>query len=76
MGLFDTIYFDEEYTCPNCQGKIDSVQVKAFENMLEDFHVKDCVGHAEEIGILKEELHCDNCSKFTGKSIYIVMNLE
>ena len=74
MGMFDTIYFDEEYTCPNCQGKIDSVQVKAFENMLENFHVKDCVGHAEEAMILKEELFCDNCSKFVGKNVYIVVD--
>jgi len=70
--MFDTIYFDKAYTCPVCQGEIHSVQVKAFENMLEDYHVKDCVGHAEEIKIVKEELFCDNCSKFTGKSVYIV----
>ena len=73
MGMFDTIYFDKVCTCPVCQGKIHSVQVKAFENMLEDYHVKDCVGHAEEIMILKEELFCDNCSKFTGKSVYIIV---
>jgi len=73
MGMFDTVYFDKARTCPLCQGKIYSVQTKAFENMLEDFHVKDCIGHAEEIMILKEELFCDNCSKFTGKSIYIVV---
>ena len=73
MGMFDTVYFDKARTCPLCQGKIYSVQTKAFENMLEDFHVKDCIGHAEEIMILKDELFCDNCSKFTGKSIYIVV---
>lgn len=73
MGMFDTVYFDKARTCPLCQGTIYSVQTKAFENMLEDFHVKDCIGHAEEIMILKEELFCDNCSKFTGKSIYIVV---
>jgi hypothetical protein len=73
MGMFDTVYFDKARTCPLCQGKIYSVQTKAFENMLEDFHMKDCVGHAEEIQILKEELFCDNCSKFTGKGIYIVV---
>ncbi|HUV80408.1 MAG TPA: hypothetical protein VMW40_06265 [Candidatus Bathyarchaeia archaeon] len=73
MGMFDTVYFDKARTCPLCQGKIYSVQTKAFENMLEDFHVKDCIGHAEEIMILKEELFCDSCSKFTGKSIYIVV---
>lgn len=48
MRIFDTVYFDKAYTCPLCQGKIYSVQTKAFENMLEGFHVKDCVGHAED----------------------------
>ena len=74
MGMFDTVYFDKACACPKCQGKIYSVQVKAFENMLEDFHVKDCVGHAEETMILKEELFCDNCSKFVGKNVYIVVD--
>jgi hypothetical protein len=31
MGMFDTIYFEKVYECPECQGKIDSVQVKEFE---------------------------------------------
>ncbi len=53
MGMFDTIYFDKPYICPVCQGEIHSVQVKAFENMLEDYRVKDCVGHAEEINMEK-----------------------
>jgi hypothetical protein len=73
MGMFDTVYFDKTCTCPICQGRIHSVQTKAFENMLEDFHVKDCVGHAEEIMVVKEELFCDNCSKSIGKSVYIVV---
>ncbi|MEA2075217.1 MAG: hypothetical protein U9O85_05730 [Euryarchaeota archaeon] len=73
MGMFDTIYFDKARTCPLCQGRIHSVQTKAFENMLEEFRVKDCIGHAEEMMIVKEELFCDHCSKFTGKSVYIVV---
>jgi tRNA U54 and U55 pseudouridine synthase Pus10 len=67
MGMFDTIYFDKAYTCQKCQGKIYSTQTKAFENLLEGFHVKDCVGHAEEMRIVKEELFCDNCSEFIGQ---------
>ncbi|MDI6811067.1 MAG: hypothetical protein QMD80_05250 [archaeon] len=73
MGMFDTIYFDKAYTCPKCQGKIYSTQTKAFENLLEDYHVRDCVGHAEEMRIVKEELFCDNCSEFIGKNVYIVV---
>ena len=72
MGLFDTIYFDRAYTCPVCQEKIYSVQVKAFENLLEAFHVKDCIGHAEEMRIIKEDLFCSRCREDIGKSIYIV----
>ncbi|MCK4475599.1 MAG: hypothetical protein KAU16_02635 [Methanophagales archaeon] len=74
MGMFDTIYFDKAYTCPKCQKKIDSTQTKAFENLLEVFHVKDCIGHAEEMKIVKEELFCDNCSEFIGKNVYMVVS--
>lgn len=74
MGMFDTIYLDKEYTCPICQGKIESVQVKEFENILEDYHVKDCVSHAEEVRIIKDELFCNHCLKHTGVSIYIIVN--
>jgi len=74
MGMFDTIYFDKAYTCPKCQKRIYSTQTKAFENLLENFHVKDCVGHAEEMRIVKEELFCDNCSEFIGKNVYMVVS--
>ncbi|AEA46558.1 hypothetical protein [Archaeoglobus veneficus] len=72
MGMYDTIYLDRPYTCPVCGEKIRSVQTKAFENMLESFCVGDCVGHAEEIEIVKEELFCSNCSKSV-LSVYIVV---
>ncbi|MEA1906611.1 MAG: hypothetical protein U9N12_06625 [Euryarchaeota archaeon] len=72
MGMFDTVYLDCAYTCPICQKPIHSVQVKTFLNQLETFRTKDCIGHAEEIRIIKEELFCDRCRKDTGKSIYIV----
>ena len=71
--MFDTIYFDKAYTCPKCQKRIYSTQTKAFENLLEGYHVKDCAGHAEEMRIVKEELFCDNCREFIGKSVYIVV---
>ena len=74
MGTFDTIYLDKEYACPMCRGKIDSIQVKEFENILENYHVKDCVSHAEEIRIIKDELFCNCCSKNTSINIYIVVN--
>jgi len=74
MGMFDTIYFNKEYTCPICHNKIKSIQVKEFENILEDYHIKDCVSHAEEMRIIKDELFCENCSKNTGVNIYIVVS--
>ena len=74
MGMFDTIYFGKKYTCPMCYGHIESTQVKEFENLLGDYHIKDCVSHAEEIRIIKDELFCDNCSKHIGINIYIVVN--
>ena len=74
MGMFDTIYFDKEYICPICHNKIKSIQVKEFENLLENYHVKDCISHAEEMRIIKDELFCSNCSKNTGINIYIVVN--
>ena len=72
MGMFDTVCLDRACTCPICQKTIHSVQVKAFENQLETFRTKDCIGHAEEMRIIKEELFCDRCRKDIGKSIYIV----
>ena len=74
MGMFDTIYFDKPNFCPSCKGKIISTQTKAFENFLEDYHVKDCISHAEEIRIVREELFCDNCSKHIGLNVYIAVN--
>lgn len=74
MGMFDTIYFDKKYTCPMCYGNIESTQVKEFENLLEDYRVKDCVSHAEEIRIIKDELFCENCSKHVGINIYVVVS--
>lgn len=73
MGMFDTVYFKKPYDCPGCNGKIDSVQVKDFENMLESYHIGDCVGHAEDVRIIKDELYCDKC-KFIGQNVYIAVD--
>lgn len=74
MGLYNTIYFDKHYLCPLCQKKIDHIQVNDFDNLMENYHVKDCISHAEDIRIIKKELFCDKCLKFTEKNIYIVIN--
>jgi hypothetical protein len=74
MGMFDTIYFEKPYDCPVCNNKIDSVQVKEFENLLESYHIGDCVGHAEDVRIIKDDLFCDKCREFTGQNVYIVVD--
>jgi len=73
MGMFDTIYFEKKYSCPFCGSSIGSTQTKEFDRTLTNFHVKDCISHAEEIRIVKEGLFCNKCSKFTGKNVYIAV---
>lgn len=72
MGMFDTIYFQRPYTCDQCGKEFHSVQTKAFERMLENFRVGDCVGHAEEVRIVTEKLFCLNCRENV-KSVYLVV---
>ena len=73
MGMFDTIYFDQKYTCPLCGKEICDIQTKEFENLLNYYHVKDCISHAEDIEIIKDELFCNTCSKHTGSYVYIIV---
>src|SRR3972149_5304204 len=73
MGMFDTIYFDQKYACPLCGKEICDIQTKEFENLLNYYHVKDCISHAEDIEIIKDELFCNACSKHTGSYVYIIV---
>jgi hypothetical protein len=73
MGMFDTIVFDKAYTCPQCGADIASTQTKAFEQTLSSYHVKDCVSHAEDIRIVKEELFCYKCTHFGGQYVYLAV---
>lgn len=43
MGMFDTIYFDQKYSCPLCGKEIGDIQIKEFENLLNYYHVKDYI---------------------------------
>lgn len=74
MGVYDTIYLDKQYICPMCGRRINSTQVKEFGNILENYRTKDCVSHAEEMRIIKDNLFCSSCAKDTGISVYIVVN--
>ena len=74
MGMFDTIKLDRPHECPICGKSIDSVQTKAFENTLEIYKVGDCISHAEDIRVVKEELFCDSCSTSAGIHVYFAVN--
>lgn len=63
--MLDTIIFDHPIPCPQCGVEIRSDQTKAFERMLDDYRIGDCVAHAEEIRIVGYDLYCDACKAFT-----------
>ena len=73
MGMFDTIIFDRPIPCPKCGAEIRSDQTKAFECTLDDYRIGDCVAHAEEIRIVRDELFCGKCTEFTGAYYYLAV---
>jgi len=73
MGMFDTIHFPHPLTCTACQARITSTQTKAFENILEEYHIGDCIGHAEELRIVREGLYCEKCRVFDRQYVYFVV---
>jgi hypothetical protein len=73
MGMFDTVHFLQPLTCAACQAEITSTQTKAFENILEDYHIGDCIAHAEELRIVREGLFCEKCRVFDGQHVYFVV---
>jgi len=74
MGMFDTIMIDRSYECVKCKNMITSTQTKAFDKTLDEYKTKDCVDHAEDIRIIKEELFCDKCHEFQPDPVYLVVN--
>jgi hypothetical protein len=73
MGMFDTIHFEQPIACVVCQAPILSTQTKAFECLLENFRLGDCIGHAEEIHIVREGLHCDACHAHDQQFVYLAV---
>lgn len=73
MGMFDTIHFERPITCAACQAEIPSTQTKAFECSLDDFRLGDCVGHAEEIRIVREDLYCHACRSYDRQCVYLAV---
>ena len=69
--MFDTIIFDRPIPCAKCGAEIRSDQTKAFECILDEYRIGDCIAHAEEVGsrgcrcIVGDDLYCDACKAFT-----------
>jgi hypothetical protein len=73
MGMFDTIHFEKPIACASCQAEISSIQTKAFDSALDDFRIGDCVGHAEELRIVRESLYCNACRTVDRQWLYLVV---
>lgn len=73
MGMFDTIHFEKPIPCAGCRAEISSTQTKAFDCALDDFRIGDCVGHAEEIRIVRESLYCNACRTLDQQWLYLVV---
>lgn len=73
MGMIDTILFDQPIPCPKCGAEITFDQTKAFECTLDEYRIGDCVAHAEEIRVVRDELFCGQCKKVTEKHTYLVV---
>jgi len=66
-------HFEKASSCPFCSSPINSTQTKAFDCTLSNFHIRNCVAHAEDNRVVKEELFCNKCSKYTGQHVYIAV---
>lgn len=73
MGMFDTIILDPPIPCPKCGAEIRSDQTKAFDCTLDEYRIGDCIAHAEEIRIVRDELFCEQCKAFTGTHYYLAV---
>jgi hypothetical protein len=73
MGMFDTVYFENPIACVVCQAPIISTQTKAFDCTLDNYRVGDCIAHAEETRIVRENLHCDACHTFDQQYVYLAV---
>ncbi len=73
MGMFDTILLDPPIPCPTCGAEIRSGQTKAFDCTLDVYRIGDCIAHAEEIRIVRDELYCEQCRAFTGTYYYLAV---
>ena len=73
MGMFDTIYFEQPIACAVCQAPISSTQTKSFECLMDDFRIGDCIGHAEEIRLVREGLYCEACQAIDQQWVYLAV---
>ena len=73
MGMFDTIEFEAPLPCGHCGKPVSSTQTKEFDSLMNRYRIKDCVSHAEDIRIAKEDLWCEDCKEMTSP-VYLVVN--
>lgn len=73
MGMFDTVHLDKSYICSHCGAEIGEIQTKELGEMLSDYHIRDCVSHAEYIRVIKEDLFCFKCSKSNDRYVYLAI---
>jgi hypothetical protein len=71
MGIHDTVRFDPPRTCRSCGQAIDSVQLSS-DGILEEFELGDCISHAEDLGVMREQLFCRACNG-SGQHVYLVV---
>lgn len=73
MGMFDTVIFQKPIHC-KCGEKIESTQVKLFDNALMKYRVGDIVHIGPFMSILEDTAWCYKCGSRT--KIYIALNYQ
>ena len=62
MGVHDTVHLDRPRACSTCGKNIESVQLSR-EGALQEFGTGDCISHAEDLAVVREQLYCQSCSE-------------
>ena len=69
MGVHDIVRLDTPRQCLYCGHSIEEVQLDQ-EGSLEYYETGDCIGHAEEYGVRREQLYCPSCYE-PGAYVYL-----
>ena len=69
MGVHDTVHLDGPRAYPPCGRPIELVQLFE-EGVMDHFGVGDCIGHAEDLQVMREQLYCYACHE-RGPHVYL-----